>query len=76
MQENTIEPYPQHELNPTKSHKKKSEFLGEYLKEMLPIKCGDIDPMIKELSVHGIVLVEGFVEGLRKIVKKKEGNSI
>ena len=43
---------------------------------MLPIKCGDIDPMIKELSVHGIVLVEGFVEGLRKIVKKKEGNSI
>ena len=32
--------------------------------------------MIKELNIHGIMLMEIFQERLNKTVKKKEGNSI
>ena len=32
--------------------------------------------MTKELSSHGIALIQGFANKLKKIVKNKEGNSI
>ena len=43
---------------------------------MLPVKSEDIETMIKELAICGIAVVESFVEGVKKIVKKKENNSI
>ena len=43
---------------------------------MLPIKCEGIEPMIKELKTHGIIVIEDFAGEFKKTVKKKEGNSI
>ena len=43
---------------------------------MLPIGCEDIDAMIKELGIHNIMVVEDFVDGVSKTVKRKDSNSI
>ena len=76
MQEQVIQPEQQLEIIPPKSFKKKSEFLEEYLEKMLPVKCQEVETMTKELSSHGIALIQGFADKLKKIVKNKEGNSI
>ena len=38
---------------------------------MLPVKCEDIETMIKELAIHDIMVIEGFVDQFQKTVKKK-----
>ena len=43
---------------------------------MAPVPCEDIETMTKQLSLHGIAIVETFVQNLSKTVKKKENNSI